>query len=136
MANRIEWDDALATGVPAIDAQHKELFAAFNDFAEAMERGIDEKELKKLLLYLRYYADWHFEREEDCARRHECPQAEENCQAHKRFRERITALYQQFRSSGGSRELAEQIHAELSDWLVNHIQRIDVRIGHCVRERK
>ncbi|MEM4204058.1 MAG: hemerythrin family protein [Candidatus Methanomethylicaceae archaeon] len=133
MIERPSWE-SLITGVPEIDIQHKELFRAFNEFADILERGQGASALKKLLVFLQYYAEWHFEREEQCAERYHCPIAEVNQKAHKRFLEIFGSLLEQCRESGYSEELARIAYKELAGWLFNHVAQIDRQIGECVHQ--
>lgn len=132
---KFEWTEKLSVGVPLIDAQHKELIAAFNDLSDAIEQGTGSTAIKKLLTFLKYYAEWHFEREEACAARHQCAIAEVNCQAHARFLEIFSQLQVAYRESGSSDQIARQAHTQLADWLVSHIMKIDTQIAHCIRHQ-
>ncbi len=130
---KFEWNDSLSVGVPMIDVQHKEIITAFNDLSEAIEQGNGAASVKKLLTFLKYFTEWHFEQEESCAAKHRCAVADINHQAHTRFLAIFTALQAQYRESGASDAIARQAHAQLADWLVSHIMTIDTQIGQCVR---
>lgn len=54
------WDDSLSTGVPMIDAHHKELIAAVNDLGQAIAHQKGATAIKKLFVFLKFYAEWHF----------------------------------------------------------------------------
>ncbi|GAB4384829.1 MAG: hemerythrin family protein [Elainellaceae cyanobacterium] len=130
---KFAWDESLSTGVRMIDAHHKELIVAVNDLGEAIEQGQGAITIKKLLVFLKYYAEWHFDHEEQCAAKHQCPIAETNQQAHAHFIQSFGHLHEQYRQSEASEVVARQIYQELTDWLVSHILRIDTQIGHCIR---
>ncbi|HEY9629847.1 MAG TPA: hemerythrin family protein [Coleofasciculaceae cyanobacterium] len=130
---RFEWSHELSVGVPMIDSQHKELISAFNDLSEAIEQGRGASAIKKLLTFLKYFTEWHFEQEESCAAKHRCAISETNHQAHTRFLEIFSHLQVEYRESGASEEIARTVHAQLADWLVNHIMTIDTQIGKCIR---
>lgn len=131
---KFDWNDSLTVGVPMIDAQHKELIAAFNDLSDAIEQGTGATAIKKLLIFLKYYAEWHFEHEESCAAKHKCAIADTNRQAHATFLEIFSTLQVRYRESGASEDIARQAHTQLADWLVGHILKIDTQIGQCVRQ--
>uniref|UniRef100_B8HR31 Hemerythrin-like metal-binding protein n=1 Tax=Cyanothece sp. (strain PCC 7425 / ATCC 29141) TaxID=395961 RepID=B8HR31_CYAP4 len=133
---KFEWSDRLAVGVPMIDTQHRELITAINELSEAIEQGTGTTAIKKLLTFLKYYAEWHFENEEGCAAKHKCPIADTNAQAHAKFLDIFTKLQKEYRESGASDEIARRAHAQLADWLVSHIMTIDTQIGQCIREAK
>ncbi|MBD2258342.1 hemerythrin family protein [Pseudanabaena sp. FACHB-2040] len=132
---KFEWTDSLSVGVPMIDTQHKELIAAFNDLSDAIEQGTGSTSIKKLLVFLQYFTEWHFGQEESCAAKHKCPIAGTNQQAHAKFLEIFGELKTRYRESGASEEIARQVHTQLADWLVSHIMTIDTQLGQCIRHR-
>lgn len=132
MIQRFEWTDRLSTGVPMIDIQHKELVAAINDLADAIEQGRGASSIKQLIVFMKYYAEWHFENEESCANKYQCPLAEVNHRAHEQFIQLFEELQQQYRHSQADESVAVMIHGKLADWLVNHIMKIDKEIGQHI----
>jgi hemerythrin len=127
------WDDSLSTGVPMIDAHHKELIVAVNDLGLAIAENKGTTAIKKLFAFLKFYAEWHFEHEEACAGKHQCPIAEVNQQAHATFIETFGHLHEQYKASDASEAIAREIYQQLADWLVSHILKIDTNIGRCIR---
>jgi hemerythrin len=128
------WTEALSVGVPMIDIQHKELIVAINDLADAVDQGKGANSIKKLLIFLKYYSEWHFEHEEKCALTHQCAIASTNQQAHQKFLQIVTDLQEKYRLSEDKESVAIRAYRELSDWLVSHIMKIDTQIGACVRQ--
>lgn len=131
---KIEWNDSLSTGVRAIDVQHKYLVDLINELAEAIEQGVGAKAVSKILNLLRYYAEWHFEREELCMDRYKCPLASKNKAAHCYFVETFDGFQAEYKASGGSEDIARRMYKELTDWLINHIQGLDSGLGDCVHQ--
>lgn len=127
------WDDSLSTGVPMIDAHHKELIAAVNDLGLAIAHRKGATAVKKLFAFLKFYAEWHFEHEEACAAKHQCPIAEVNQQAHATFIETFGHLHDCYQASNASEAVAIEIYQQLADWLTSHILKIDTNIGRCIR---
>jgi hemerythrin len=125
MLQRFTWTEALSTGSLMVDIQHKELIAAINDLADAIEQGKGATTIKKLLTFLKYYAEWHFGNEEKCVAHLQCPLAETNKQAHCQFIEMVHDMTDAYRNQGDSETIAREIHSLLSQWLVNHIMKID-----------
>lgn len=130
---KFEWSSALETGVPMIDTHHKELIAAINDLADAIDNNRGGTAIKKLLTFMKFYAEWHFDHEESCAAKHACPMAEVNQQAHAKFIQIFSDLQVQYRDSGASDDVARKAYDILSEWLVSHIMKIDTEIGRCIR---
>ncbi len=129
---KIMWDDSLSSGHRAIDVQHKYLLDIINELAEAIETGKAAMAVKTILNLLKYYTEWHFEREELCMDRYACPAAETNKNAHAHFMESLSTFESEYRESGGSEDIALRMYQELTSWLVNHIQGIDGQMAACV----
>ncbi|PZV03196.1 MAG: hemerythrin [Leptolyngbya sp.] len=127
------WDDSLSTGVPMIDAHHKELIAAVNDLGLAIAHHKGSTAIKKLFAFLKFYAEWHFEHEEACAAKHKCAIAEVNQQAHATFIATFGHLHDRYKASDASETVAIEIYQQLADWLTSHILKIDTNIGRCIR---
>lgn len=131
MLQKYTWQESIATGDTVIDLQHKQFFNVLYEFAEAIEEGKGAIELRKLLLFLKYYGEWHFGKEEDTFACFKCPLAGANVNAHEQYMVTIDALLQEIRTSGTSDELALSSYEKLTDWLVNHIMKIDkVNVEH------
>lgn len=127
---RFVLNDALKTGVKMIDAHHRELIEAINDLADAIEEGQGANAVKKILTFLQFYAEWHFDHEEKCAHKHECALAEVNKKAHTKFLDTVTIYREKYRQEGVDEDaIAREIHGVLSEWLVDHIKGIDVKLG-------
>jgi len=131
-APKIQWSDALSTGNRAIDVQHKYLIDIINDLAELIESGQSAKKIGAILNLLQYYTEWHFHREELCMDRYQCPIAPLNRSAHQQFIETFLAFRKDFSQNPAEPGLAERMYRTLTDWLVNHIQRVDGEIGPCM----
>jgi hemerythrin len=135
-AKTLTWDDSMSTGLPQIDAQHQELFARYNKLSEALARGggASREATGELLDFLQFYADWHFEREEDCMEQYRCPAAEANKKAHAHFVDIFSEFYALWQESDTDLELVWKTYTELGNWLTNHIQRIDTQLLPCMNE--
>jgi hemerythrin len=132
---KLTWDDALTTGNMEIDAQHKFLIDTFNELGDAIQQGSGMDNISKILGVLRYYADWHFGKEEECMESYGCPAAKINKIAHQVFIEKSGRYQKEYESSGSSNELALHIHAELSDWIVNHILAVDGQLYASIHHK-
>lgn len=129
---KIQWTDALSTGNKAIDVQHKYLVDIINELAEAIETGQAAGSVKRIIHLLQYYTEWHFEREELCMERTQCPLAEKNKCAHGLFIKTFLAFRQEYTESGGSEDIARRMYSTLTDWLVKHIQGVDASLKDVV----
>jgi len=118
----------MATGVPSVDAQHQELFRRVGQLQEAMRQGRGRDEVGKLLEFLGGYIVDHFTDEEQWMERLNCPAAAENRRAHRE----LLAKFNEFRAAFQKGDLGPtavmQLYEVLTDWLVRHVQGIDMRL--------
>lgn len=128
---KIAWSDDLCSGDRATDVQHKYLIRVINELAEAIEAGTGAKAIREILNFLKYYTEWHFEREELCMHRKKCPAAEINKRAHQTFIQTFNDFSREYNESGGSEEIARRMYTTLVDWLVNHITKVDAQLERC-----
>ncbi len=131
----ITWNDSLLTGVPTVDAQHKDLFRQVNAFHEAMKQGKAKEELGKLLDFLGRYTQQHFVDEERFMDQYQCSAATANKAAHQALLKRFGELRQRLEQDKTGVQVAMEIYRELSDWLVKHVQGIDLQLRDAVQAR-
>jgi hemerythrin len=124
----LHWRDEMTTGVVEIDAQHKYLIDFFNDLGHSIKKRYDPEDTSKVLKVMKYYAEWHFKKEEECMLRYHCPAADKNSKAHAVFMEKLEGYQREYDESGGSIDLAARIHEELANWIVNHIMVVDTQL--------
>lgn len=128
----ITWEEAtMGTGMPEIDAQHRDLIRHINEFIEAMKAGRSQHELQELIRYLRQYAAAHFRHEEGCMRRLQCPAAEANAAAHRRFETVFEEIAREAETFGPKTTLVLRAQRELADWIRHHIIACDTRLRPC-----
>ena len=131
----LEWTNALSTGDASLDSQHRYLVDTLNKLGDVINEGHGGEELARILGVLRFYAGWHFGKEEDCMETYHCPAAEKNKHAHAVFVEKFDKYHAEFTQSGGSNEMALNIHEEISDWIVNHILIVDGELYPCIHHK-
>ena len=124
----MEWSERYATGIERIDKQHKMLFAMTHDFAMALDEGRGERTYHILLESLDAYARAHFNFEEGCMYKHQCPAADANQRAHLGFVEYLTKCRQQYANLGFDPAAARDLMETLQRWLADHIGRIDLQL--------
>jgi hemerythrin len=123
----ISWSPSYQTGVASIDTQHQKLVGYLNDLEAAIAAGAGSREIPALVAKMEAYADEHFRHEEGCMHQMNCPTAQINISAHREFMNMVAAAKQRLAGGGGGAALiATRMHRELSDWMINHILRIDV----------
>jgi hemerythrin len=127
------WTEAMATGVEALDNEHRTLIAWVNRLADATAAGRAEGELMRVLAFLGTYAKQHFAHEESCFLSHRCPHGTANRRAHEEFVARFTRIKADCEAHGVSEAKALELQAFLGDWLVSHILRVDASLKPFVR---
>jgi len=97
----ISWhQESMSTGVPEIDAEHKELLRRFNDFHEAVKNRHGKEALERTLTFLTAYTASHFTHEEACISWLRCRAAEANKVAHDAMRGEIAKIKSRIASEG------------------------------------
>lgn len=129
---KFTWDDALSTGDPRLDSQHKVLIDIFNDLADIIESGADKASVAKILLALKHYAGRHFNREEDCMDKYQCPMIAINKKAHAYFEQRLQNYEQELETVENMAEFALQVHENPARWIYNHILEVDATLYHSI----
>jgi hemerythrin len=130
--NHMRWSEALlGTGVPAVDAQHRELFSRVNDLLDACARGEGGAAIRPTLDSLGEYIEAHFTEEEALMTDRRCSAAAQNKAAHDLFRERYNGLRGDLIGCRNATEMAMlvlEVQRTVCDWLTDHIMQIDTKL--------
>lgn len=124
----MKWSEQYATGIAALDEQHKMLFRMAGDFRETLNEGRAERVYGLMLESLADYARAHFGIEEQCMLRYQCPFAERNSAAHAEFVDAMTYFQRRYDATGFSAADASHLVEYVENWLAHHIGGIDVRL--------
>lgn len=123
------WSIRYATGEETIDQQHRMLFDYVNRLETQLNKDdVDDVVVGAVLQYLTLYAQTHFVYEELCMHRLKCPTAKVNQTAHDKFMVLVGNYQQQYDSVGATRELVHEMYNTASNWLTNHICKIDTEL--------
>lgn len=126
----IEWNDALAIGIPEIDYQHRNLVSMLNALHEAVESKETRETLGEILEELDLYVINHFATEERLMDRIQYEFARE----HKAEHLRLASSVQEFRARFASNEAsADELLQFLIRWLLNHIAGVDSHIADAMK---
>ena len=127
LAPSITWSERLSVHVPEIDVQHQNLIALINELHEAMNLGKGAEVLRDILGGLLAYTRIHFATEEQLMREHTYAGHDEHKAAHDAFTEHVNATLAIW--TRGQAIVTLQLAYYLRDWLANHIQGMDKRLG-------
>lgn len=125
----INWTSDLDTGIPVIDQQHRRIVDFINDLEAAQVLGNQEK-IKQVVYDCIDYTLSHFAFEESMQEEAGYPYCKPHKKVHELFTRKV-AEYQQRMELGD--DVAEELHAMLARWLVNHIKRDDADYVASVR---
>jgi hemerythrin len=122
------WTPKLAINVPAIDAQHQELFKRSDELLEAMRGGKGPEEVKRLLDYLEQYVTVHFGAEERLMQSRRYPELGNHRQLHEEFKREFKSIKEAVAKATGS-SATLRLNSLMGVWLVQHIGTVDVKLA-------
>ncbi|HTN50785.1 MAG TPA: hemerythrin family protein [Anaeromyxobacter sp.] len=127
-----ELDQALLTGDPQIDAQHRELFSRVDRLLHA-SRERRREEVARLIDYLGDYVVSHFAAEERIMEASRYPGLEAHRLEHRRFLEELGALRREFLADGPGPLFVIRIGNRVTAWLREHVYRVDRSLVEWLR---
>jgi hemerythrin len=130
------WDESLEIGYPEIDAQHRQLFAAYNEFSDACGGGRGHSEIAKTMEFLSEYAIRHFRDEERIQQDNGYPDYHKHKRYHEEFKIMVRSLKAEFIQEGPTATVIYKIQSSIGEWLLSHIRGEDMKIGEFIRARE
>jgi hemerythrin len=133
------WSERYATGIVAIDAQHRRLFQAINRMESAYQAGTEESEAQESLAFLAKYTLEHFETEEALMRELGYPMLEFHQKEHADLMARIlemkAKLDEGFLVPLHGADFAANMANFAADWLAHHINEADMGYVQFAKEQ-
>ncbi len=126
-----KWSETWNIGDATVDAQHQSLVAMINLLFTAMLEGRAHETLGAALEELVAYTVHHFRDEEAVMIRSQFPDYARHKQIHEDFTQVVFQTQAEFQA--GTIGLTSPVMHTLRDWLVNHIQGEDQRLGIYLR---
>lgn len=127
----ITWSADLNTGIDVIDHQHRRIVDFINDLEAAQVLG-DQKQIRQVIYDCVDYTLSHFAFEESLQEEAGYPYCKPHKKVHELFTRKVTE-YQERMDLGD--DVAEELHAMLARWLVNHIKRDDADYVSVVKAK-
>lgn len=124
----LTWDRKYEIGIREIDHQHQWIFGFCNALEKQLRDKADDIDIEHILHSLADYSRKHFQYEENCMYKRNCPAAADNQCAHRNFLYAYRNFMERYEQEGQSVELAWKIHDMVEDWIVNHICKIDSQL--------
>jgi hemerythrin-like metal-binding protein len=119
----IRWNPALETGYPAVDEQHRELYALVNDLNAAALVGANDAQIAHILARILRYASTHFATEEALMDLTGYSAADEHRSIHSEFASAAEGLARDYDAGHGKTVL--ELAAFMQGWLETHIHSED-----------
>lgn len=131
----ITWKEDLAIGVEQIDNQHKELIGRIDSLFEACNKGKGKEEVLKVIDYLGDYVVTHFSDEENLQKKYGYPEYNSHRMLHAQFIKDFGTLKDTLSKDGVTPGLIIKMNRLLTDWLINHIKKMDKALGVYIKEK-
>jgi hemerythrin len=129
----MQWTEDLSVGVETIDNQHKELFKRINSLVEAIKQGKCKAEITGVIMFLEDYALSHFGEEETCMEKYSYPPYKDHKEQHAIFMNNLSELRKELEDIGPSYVLSVTTNQVVVDWIIDHIARIDKKLGRFLQ---
>ncbi len=128
---KADWSPAIETGLPEIDAQHRQLF----ELAASFRGEGDQIRVMKALAMLSDYANTHLRDEEAMLRAIGFPDLEAHREQHRLFRAMLKALLDEARSLTLD-QIASRIEELINGWFYRHILTVDAEYVPAVKAHR
>ena len=133
---KIRWQDNLSVGIELIDKQHQKWMEHYNNMVDSITSQQNKTQVSKTLGFLIDYTEGHFSTEEKFMTAHKYAGFQEHKAKHDELRATLTNLVREFEEEGATTQLAKAVDAFLGNWLIKHIQEVDMKFGAFIKENK
>ncbi len=130
------WSDDLATGIPLIDTQHKNIITRINEFLDAVSQGRGKKEIEKAIKILDEFANTHFETENKYMLQYKYPDYKLHKAQHEKYINVIDSLKIEYDIKVLSPDFVKKIKTVLLSYLRDHIEKFDKSLADFLRQSK
>mgnify|MGYP000518944863 CR=1 FL=1 len=132
----IEWKKSYEIGVPEVDKQHEELFAAVNRLLDACNQGKGREEVESVIGFLEKYVITHFSTEERLQKRSGYPEYDRHKELHDNFIGDFTRLKEEISKEGINARTVIVVNRKVVDWLTGHIRKEDKKLGKFLSQKE
>jgi len=117
------WKNSFSVGIQEIDEEHKVLIDCLDTIMISLNTTSGQYQAVAALEKLTNYSLTHFRVEECLMRLFDYPELEAHQKEHEQFIKKI----EEFRLKAQSEDISKSMAAYLMQWLINHIQRVDIK---------
>ncbi len=130
----MEWTEDLSVGNEVIDEQHKELFRKINDLVLAINHSVCKYKIGDVIRFLDEYIVFHFSEEEKMMQKSSYPGYKAHKAQHEDFKRNFEELKGELvkldgGKKPGSYDLSVQTNQVVVDWILEHIAKVDKKLG-------
>lgn len=130
------WNQKLETGNAMIDQQHKQLIIAINNLLQACSSGKGREEITRTMKFLYDYTAKHFSDEEKLQVQYRYPDYTNHKRYHEEFKKVVRDLATRLQAEGPSIALVGKVNTSIGGWLLNHIQKEDVKVAAHIKSQQ
>lgn len=123
----MKWKESLAIGVAKVDSQHQRLVNMITQLEQALGRGDALQEMGRIIKSVVEYTRYHFKDEEDLMEQIRFSGKTEHKKLHVDLIEEVRRILLALR--GGTTMTPADLIDFLRHWVVDHIEKEDVKIG-------
>lgn len=131
----IKWEPKLSVKVKEIDEQHQNFISIMNHLGEMVNARDLLERMDLVLQELTEYAERHFATEEGYFDKFNYEGAEEHKEKHRELKLKIAGFIE--KRSDPAKDVYEtylELLDFLADWLVDHLEEMDMKYVDCFRE--
>ena len=123
---RVPWDDTIKMDIPAVDVEHRQMFALLDQFFALVDEKAATATLARQLNDLLDYTAKHFQREELLLDRAGFPGTARHAAQHGLLLQQMGYFRESFAAGRATHELTLSSGDVFCNWLVDHIRRDDM----------
>lgn len=138
-AKKIVWSSEYETGVDDIDEQHQILVNTINEASQKLGEDASVESLETITRDLLSYALYHFEEEEEMMQKYDYKayslnEYESHMKQHRDFSAKVVAIRESIKE--GNPICKDELIEFLTNWLINHINKTDKKLGAYICSQK
>lgn len=127
------WNEKYSTGIQGVDDDHRKLVEMIDELYTAMSMGEAKSKVQSIVSGLIDYSNFHFKREEDLMLKAGYNELEQHKALHKSFIDKVK-IYQE-KIDSGVLNISVDVIAFLRDWLISHIQYVDMKFVDSIKQK-
>jgi len=122
-----QWNMYMATGVPEIDKQHKDIFQRINEFVNAIMNETESENIETLLNFLKSHATAMFQTEEKLLQDRKYPDLVVHKAQHDYFIRTLEALKRDHEAGTAGDKFTSDVHQRVCNWITIHLSKTDMQ---------